>query len=271
LIRLRDGLRMRRIQFIEIHEQPWLPRFLRDEVTDALQYGVAFLNAYAPVWPLLQCALDSAGCRSIVDLCSGGGGPWLNLHESFHRNAAATPICLSDKFPNLAGFQNARNTGGNHITFRTDSIDAMRVPCELTGFRTVFSSYHHFAPDQARAVLQDAVDAGEGIGIFEVTRRAPWALALMLPWSLLVFVTTAWMRPFRWSRLFWTYLVPAVPFVILFDGVVSCLRTYQPEELREIIAKLQGREYRWQVGESSGGVPRMPITYAIGYPAARNK
>jgi hypothetical protein len=261
---------MRRIQFFEIHEQRWFPRFLRDEVTDALQHGVSFLNAYAPVGPLLQGALDSTGCRSIVDLCSGGGGPWLNLAGSLNGSAAAAQICLSDKVPNLAAFRRAM-LARNRITFRAESVDAMKVPRGLAGFRTVFSSYHHFSPEQARAVLQDAVDAGQGIGIFEVTRRAPWAIALMIPWALLAFVTTLWARPFRWSRLFWTYAIPLIPFVVLFDGVVSCLRTYRPEELRDIISNLQGREYRWQVGENSGRPMWMPITYAIGYPAAREQ
>jgi hypothetical protein len=144
----------------------------------------------------------------------------------------------------------------------------MKVPRELTGFRTMFSSYHHFPPEEARAVLQDAVDAGESIGIFEVTRRAPSAIGLMFPWALLVFVSTLWMRPFRWSRLFWTYVIPIVPFVVLFDGVVSCLRTYRPRELREIIGKLTGSEYEWKIDEYLGMQNSMSITYLIGYPRA---
>ena len=130
----------------------------------------------------------------------------------------------------------------------------------------MFSSYHHFPPDGARAVLQDAVDAGESIGIFEVTRRAPSAIGLMFPWALMAFVYTPWIRPFRWSRLFWTYVIPVVPFVVLFDGVVSCLRTYRPQELREIIGKLRGIEYEWEVGEHFGAGAIVPITYMIGHP-----
>ena len=257
---------MRRIQFIEIHEQPWFPSFLRDDVTDALQYGIGFLKAYAAIGPTLQNALDSSRGRTIVDLCSGGGGPWMGLSRSFKVDARDNQICLSDKFPNLIAFEKVRAASANHITFCQERVDAMKVPRELKGFRTIFSSFHHFPPEVARAVLQDAVDAGESIGIFEVTRRAPSAIVLMFPWALLVFVTTLWMRPFRWSRLFWTYLIPIIPFVVLFDGLVSCLRTYRPRELREIIGKLTGREYRWNVGEHLSGSGRIPITYLIGCP-----
>ena len=70
---------MRRFHFIEIHEQPWLPSLFRDEATDALQFGFNLLNVYGAVGPLLQGALDSTRSRSIVDLCSGGGGPWFAL------------------------------------------------------------------------------------------------------------------------------------------------------------------------------------------------
>jgi hypothetical protein len=260
---------MRRIQFIEIHEQSWFPSFLRDDVTDALQYGLGYLKAYTSIGPRLQSALDSARSGSILDLCSGGGGPWRDLARNLRGHAYADQIRLSDKFPNVSAFQNVRAESGNRINFCAEPVDATKVPRELTGFRTIFSSYHHFPPEEARAVLQDAVDASESIGIFEVTRRAPSAIGLMFPWALLVFVTTPWIRPFRWSRFLWTYLIPIVPFVVWFDGVVSCLRTYRPEELREIIGKLTGAEYEWQVDEDMGGGCRVPITYVIGCPRAR--
>jgi hypothetical protein len=257
---------MRRIQFFEIHEQPWFPSSLRDFVTDALQSGLELLKAYAPIEPKLRSALDSAESRNVVDLCSGGGGPWLDLSQRLNRDARSVQIRLSDKYPNLRAFRKAGALYGKLFTYDSDPVDAMKVPCGRMGFRTIFSSYHHFPPDEARAVLQDAVDAGEGIGIFEVTRRALLTIALMVPWALLVFVSTLRIRPFRWSRLFWTYFIPVIPFVVLFDGVVSCLRTYRPEELREIIGGLIGSEYEWSVGEHLGPGGIIPISYVIGHP-----
>jgi len=48
---------MRRVQFIELHEQPWLPSSLRHGITDVLQFGLNVFRAYAPIAPLLQSAL----------------------------------------------------------------------------------------------------------------------------------------------------------------------------------------------------------------------
>ena len=67
---------MRRAELFEIHDHSRFPTFLRDLVTDALQALWNFSNSYKPILPLLRNALDVVGTREILDLCSGGGGPW---------------------------------------------------------------------------------------------------------------------------------------------------------------------------------------------------
>jgi len=273
---------MRRVQFIELHEQPWFPSSLRDDVTDALQFGFNLLHAYEPIAPLLQSVIESAengtndGTRtndrqSIVDMCSGGGGPWLDLSRSLRcresGDSAGLQIWLTDKYPNLEAFESISASSDRSIAYYPESVDAMNVPRALKGLRTMFTSFHHFSPEDARAILQNAVDAGESIGIFEATKRAPSTIGLILVGILLMFLHTPRIRPFRWSRLLWTYLIPVIPLVLLFDGVVSCLRTYRPQELREMVEKLTSCQYQWEVGELAGG--KMPITYLIGYPNTR--
>lgn len=283
---------MRRVQFIELHEQRWFPSSLRDDVTDAMQFGFNLLRAYAPIAPLLQSVIDSGGNgastpqsstgqsptgqsptgQSIVDMCSGGGGPWLDLAPQLRSrdatgDSAGLQVWLTDKYPNLNAFRSVSASSDHLITFYPEPVDAMKVPAALKGLRTMFTSFHHFAPEDARAILQNAVDAGESIGIFEATRRAPLTMGLIFAGILLMFVHTPRIRPFRWSRLLWTYLIPVIPLVLLFDGVVSCLRTYRPRELREMVEKLTSCQYRWEIGELTTG--KMPVTYLIGYPTGR--
>jgi hypothetical protein len=277
---------MRRVQFIELHEQPWFPSSLRADVTDALQFGFNLLHAYRPIAPLLQNVIDSskngsnagpssstqsAPTQAIVDMCSGGGGPWVDLARRLRcrdagGNSTGPQVLLTDKYPNLEAFQIVSASSDHRITFYPEPVDAMKVPVALKGLRTMFTSFHHFSPEDARAILQNAVDAGESIGIFEATKRAPSTVGLILVGILLMFLHTPRIRPFRWSRLLWTYLIPVIPLVLLFDGVVSCLRTYRPQELREMVEKLTSCEYQWEIGELAGG--RMPVTYLIGYAPA---
>jgi hypothetical protein len=257
---------MRRLQLIEFHEQPWFPSLLRDEITDALQFGLNRLKVYIPIAPLLQSVVNGTGSSSIVDLCSGGGGPWFDLSRMLRTDSEILQVWLTDKYVNVRASQDVKALSENHVAFYPNPVAATDVPPQLNGLRTMFSSFHHFPPEQARAIIQNAVNAHVGIGIFEITRRAPSTIMLMFPWALMSFFFTPWIRPFRWARLFWTYLVPLVPLVLLFDGVMSCLRTYSPQELSNMVKTLTGAEYRWEIGEHPGEIGSMPITYLIGCP-----
>ncbi len=257
---------MRRIQFIELHDQPWFPSGLRDEITDALQCGSQVLKAYAPVYGILQRALEASGSCSAVDLGSGSGGPWLDLSKKLRGCMPACGIWLTDKFPNRVASETIKAASGNRVDFCLTPVDATDVPAELVGFRTMFSSFHHFPPVDARAILRNAVHAKQGIAIFEITKRTASAAVMMFLWSLTPFLFAPTMRPFRWSRLFYTYLLPLVPLVLLFDGLVSCLRTYRVEELRRLVEELGTTEYLWEIGEQPGIFGSLPITYLTGYP-----
>src|ERR1019366_7894101 len=100
---------MRRVHFIEFHDQPWFPSSLRDYVTDALQFGFNLFKVYAPITTLLQSTLDSTRSGSIVDLCSGGGGPWLGLSRKLQSQTLegyppVPQIWLTYKYPILKAF-----------------------------------------------------------------------------------------------------------------------------------------------------------------------
>ena len=235
---------MRRRHLFEIHDQPWCPPSLRDALTDFLQFTINLGRTYAAVVPLLRDAILRSGATSVLDLCSGAGGPWKTIGAGI-----PVPVRLSDKFPNRA------------VSL---TVDATAVPPDLPGFRTIFTAFHHFRPPEARAIIADAVHQGQGIGVFEISRRAPAQIALIaLTWfAVLVFVP--FIRPFRWSRLAWTYLPPVLPLVGAFDGVVSCLRTYSPAELRELLHGLDS--YDWQVGETRSAGSPLVVTYLVGVP-----
>ena len=70
------------------------------------------------------------------------------------------------------------------------------------------------------------------------------------------------------SRLIWTYLIPVIPFVLWFDGILSCLRAYSPAELAQLISRLEGNDYQWEIGEVTGRLA--PVTYMLGYPTQQD-
>lgn len=263
---------MRRRQWIEIHDQPWCLKSLRDFVTDTLQFIWNFFDFYEPVVPRLRFALQQAGTHRILDLCSGGGGPWRTLiHDFENKERFPVEVHLTDRFPNPDAFENARNLLGVSVSSESAPVDAMRVPADLKGFRTIFTSFHHFPPEEARAILKDAVRRRQGVGIFEVPKRSWGTIFSVLFMPILAFVLPPFIRPFRWSRLFWTYLIPVGPLVFWFDGVVSCLRAYTLAELRAFTRGLSSEGYRWEAGETKRGRVPVRITYLIGYPVGAER
>ena len=256
---------MRRYHLFEIHDQPWCPRAVRDAMTDYLAFSLRVGNHYAAAVPWLERALLACGTNQVTDLCSGGAGPWPTLLPTLNagRKSAVT-VCLTDKYPNVDALGRASISGG--LTFSPMSVDATDVPGEFGGVRTIFTAFHHFTPEQARAVLRDAVRQGRGVCVFEATQRSAIAIIATLFSPLLVLLTMPLIRPFRLSRLVLTYLVPVVPVATLFDGIVSCLRTSTPQELRTLVADPHFAHYEWHVGEARTKSP-IPMTYLVGYPA----
>ena len=263
---------MRRVQFFEIHDQPWFPAFLRDQVTDDLQVLLNIGKPYGDILPQLREGIERAGADRVLDLCSGAGGPWIWLADALARNGLRVRVELSDKYPNAQARGRLQgNCAGLH--YHEGPVDVTRVPPELGGFRTMFTSFHHFPPQQAREILRDAVEKQQGIGVFEIPGRRPLTLAL-LPLVLVAdIVIVPFVRPWPIARslwrLIWRWLVPVVPLVLLFDGIVSCLRAYSVGELRELTSGLGDGGYRWEIGCMKRGFWRLPITYLVGYPAAK--
>jgi hypothetical protein len=261
---------MRRLHLIEIEDQPWCPGPIRDAATDYLRFAERVGDAYGPIVPLLRSALERAGARRVVDLCSGGGGPWPELHPTLAAAGCEVEVCLTDFYPNLAAFERARAASGGRISYVPHPVDATAAPAELEGFRTLFTGFHHFRPEQARAILRDAVEKRRPIAIFEVTERRALSIALLLLLlPITVLLATPFIRPFRASRLFWTYVLPAVPLLVTWDGVVSCLRTYTPEEMRAMTDEIGARDYVWEIGTTPSGKGPTSLTHLVGLPSGK--
>jgi hypothetical protein len=129
----------------------------------------------------------------------------------------------------------------------------------------MFLSFHHLKPNQAKAVLQNAVHSGEPIGIFELQDRTPASLFFMfIAAPINAILTAPFVKPFKLSRILFTFIIPILPLIIWFDGVVSNLRTYSEKELDELTKSLKnGDSYVWEIAKIKNG-PGF-ILYLLGY------
>jgi hypothetical protein len=127
---------MKRMHLIEIADQSWCPRGIRQGVTDFCRFLVEVTGFFNPVAPLLAGALQRTGARQVLDLGSGAGGPWLRLQRQLRELGSDVPVCLSDYYPDLEAFERASRLSKQAITYHSVRVDATRVPDPLPGFRT---------------------------------------------------------------------------------------------------------------------------------------
>jgi hypothetical protein len=255
---------MARIHLFEFEDQKWFPTFLRNYLTDFLQYGSNKFNMYEGALPVLKKGIAQSGSDQVIDLCSGGGGGLISLSKMVQKDHPGLRIMLTDFYPNKSAFDYTRSQS-DVFEFVPEPVDARNVPGHLKGLRTQFLSFHHFRKADARAILQNAVDAKSPIAIFEAQERSFQSLLFMFLSPITVLFTTPFIRPFKFGRIFFTYIIPLVPLFVWWDGIVSSLRTYSVKEMNQLIAELNNSgDFKWETGKVKSGPAK--VLYLLGSP-----
>jgi len=256
-----------RIHLFEFEDLSWFPNVIRVGGTDYLRYLLIATDVYKPVIPLILEALSYTRETTIIDLCSGGGGYIEQLFNWLPKNSKSKiSIILTDKFPNYQAYSFIKTNTNGLIDFANCSVDAASVPKALKGFRVMFSAIHHFKPEQVKNILQNAIDNNAPIAIFDGYEKnilAMLSVIIFYPIAFLLF--TPFVKPFSVSRLFFTYVIPLIPLYTIWDGCVSILRMYKPQELLKIANKTNTNNYLWKAGKVKNKYG-IHSAYLIGYP-----
>jgi hypothetical protein len=257
-----------RLHLFEFEDQAWFPHIFRQGMLDFLRFMISKLGAYTPAVPLLEELLRRSRQTHFTDLCSGAGGGIEGIREALsQRMGEPVHVTLSDLYPNLGAYEYLQAQSDGLIDFIASPVSATSVPPQIQGVRTIFSSFHHFRPKQAVAILQDAADQRAPIGIFEGSGKT-WLelIVFLLIFPIIILVVTPFIRPLKLSRLFFTYLIPVIPLGILWDGVVSLFRMYNPQMLEQLVTQVNTPPgYNWRTGLAGSGLGKQVI-YLIGYP-----
>lgn len=255
---------MGRIQLFEFEDLDWFPDFLRNYETDFLRFLSSKTGMFNPAIPVINRGLKNAATDMIIDLGSGSGGPIMNLLPKLLKKHPDLTVILTDYFPNIEAFEMLKERS-EAINFVNRPVDIRKIPGSLSGLRTMFLTFHHFEPEEAREILQESINSKKPIAVFEAQERSFGSLLAMLLSPLSVLLTTPFIGPFKVGRLLFTYIIPLVPLVVLWDGVVSSLRTYSVKEMREMVSALDNTEqFTWEIGKKRSG-PGV-ILYLLGTP-----
>ncbi|WVR03893.1 hypothetical protein IAU60_000892 [Kwoniella sp. DSM 27419] len=233
---------------------------------------------------------------TVVDFCSGAGGPVGHVERRINRQRKAehlppTPFLLSDLHPPLATWQKHygtrsaysptnRSTGApsTSLSYIPQPVDATHAPLFLgrkRHLRTFFLSFHHFNEELARGVLVDAMRGAEGIAIYELQSADIGSLIMIAMLLPLTWILTPFTRPSR-GTLFFTYVIPLIPLILVIDGWTSVYRTRPVSHvlhlanLASLSLQLEGedkgleRDWKWEYGRERHTWPFGYMTWIVG-------
>ncbi|KAF2154001.1 hypothetical protein K461DRAFT_292686 [Myriangium duriaei CBS 260.36] len=96
-------------------------------------------------------------------------------------------------------------------------------------------AFHHFRDAEATGVVAAMLEAADAFVVVELQDRSVGCLAMMMLEGLVVLAVSWWWFWGEWGRLLLTYVLPVLPVMHTWDGLVSCLRTRTFEEMRALI------------------------------------
>ncbi|RSM20337.1 hypothetical protein CDV31_000832 [Fusarium ambrosium] len=256
-----------RMHLFEIDDQPWFPPSLR-VIVQAILAQTWSLNLPIPgqlpaqlaASKLIQHLDSSLSSLRFVDFCAGAGGPSPLIEQQVNTylrnsNREEVDFVLTDIHPNIDAWSRIASQN-SHITYDDQSVDASRVPGRLTHsqdgrqvFRLFNLAFHHFDDDLARRILKDTVERKQGFAIFELQDRSIMSFIadLLLPIGVILsapYYALKWRAP---SVFIFTWLIPIIPLVLICDGIVSSLRTREPEEVEMLLRSCGADASGWEM------------------------
>ena len=225
----------------ELHDYPWFPATWRKGMTDFLAFFATFLMQYDPAFPMILKIIQQSGLKRVRDFCSGGASyllkldRYLNVENDLHVN-----LIMTDKYPDIKTFKRLAERSGGTLSYSAEPADALAPPPEKQEFRVMFSAMHHFSLPELELMIEQAVADDCGVGFFDYAMHNHFRTLLLLPGVVpLVWILTPFMLPFSWKRLLWTYILPAIPVMLLIDGFISRWNGYKPEDFKLIMEKFK--------------------------------
>lgn len=184
---------------------------------------------------------------------------------------------LTDLHPHIPNWSLAA-AASPQIHYAPRSVDASASPPDLLStvepplppsttsspprtFRTFNLAFHHLPTPLATSVLADTLTTSSGFAIIELQDRH---LQSFLAVCLLGLGVMAFAPYFAWrwrspGTLFWCWVVPVLPFVLVWDGWMSSVRTRTVDEITEMMANCGAEQEvvkRWEL--RSGRVTHLP-------------
>ena len=199
----------------ELEDHNWFSPRLRNFQTEFIGFAVVKCRVYDRfIERIKKLSLPS---RPMIDLCSGSGEPAITI---FEKSNCFSRLILTDKFPGKNPLQEDR------IRYERSSADVLQMEFKSGNYYTMFNALHHFSDGDKTMLTQKIRSANAGAFFVEILEPHFYCfLKILLGCTIGSLLFTPFIRPFSFTRLFFTYIIPLNILTITFDGIVSVFKS----------------------------------------------
>jgi len=215
----------------------------------------------------IESGNPSGNPLEVVDFCAGAGGPSPYIeHEINMRRLAVkkAPInfLMTDLHPHIDAWIPLAEKSDT-LNFIPQPVDAANPPPSVISssssdsiatsstriLRTFYLSFHHFDDNTAQAILKSTLQTSDAFAIIELMDRRLFSLLLLLLEPLLLYLVAPLWFVGDVGYLFFVFIIPLLPILMGWDGIVSLLRTRTFDEIVQLADSAMG----WRGAKSGFG------------------
>ena len=259
-------MNIKRLQLFEFNDFSWIPASIREVSMGIISEISKFFKIFDQGFTKVEQSMKVASKPVIQGLCAGDGQLMVLLSKFVKSKDIA--IVVSDLHPNLSSYNALEKKSNGNIRFLKKPVNVFDVPADQPGTRLIINAIHHFPKEEVKRIISKSVNDNEPLVFLEPISRDIMSIIKYIVAAPFACLIISLLKTFsgRFVYLLWGILIPLGTFIHIFDGIVSHLRAYKPEELREMVQETDtAGKYQWDIGVSKATLDTKMI-YLIGYP-----
>lgn len=242
-----------RLHLFEFGDSALLPPTWREVYHDTLGFVLQASGVYKRMYAPYRDWTSLHGEPEVMDFASGGAGPVQTILETAKSKGISLPrVMLSDLYPQETRYRELElRCGQERVGFISKPVD-IQVPLKHFQASSIFSAFHHFEPREAKRILNQLLSQGKSVFVAEPFSRSFRNVVLVTCGGFFLgLIAPFFRRPYKVKNFLLSTIVPLIPLMLVFDGLVSVFRTYKADELRAMIPEKMQDELKIRSGHTT--------------------
>lgn len=213
----------------ELEDYSWFPEALRRQQTEYIGWMVRAFRVYRNVPELMRKHFPPKALLHLTDMGSGSGGPLPQLSRD--------PVFKESRFLLSDLYPQAQMSLPERCTYLPTPADARNYQPISGSSISFFNTFHHFSPEEQKAIITRHLSNGHCLLVAEILTPDIWcALRILLATTLGQVLLAPLVKPFRLSRLLFTWVIPVNLLTVTWDGLISVRKSPGKQLRRELAA-----------------------------------